>query len=284
MTGPLLALDVPWLLYRSFFAIPRSVKAADGQPVGALLGTVNTTLGLVDALAPRVVVCCFGAEEATYRTELYPRYHAHREPMPVELRAQWERAGELLAAFGWTVRGHDSLEADDLLWSCSRVEGAAGGQTLIATGDRDLYQAVDAQTAVLELRRGGAPGTIDADGVRARSGVEPQQIPDLIALRGDPSDGLPGAKGIGAKTAAELLREHGDLEGILAAARGLRPRIAATLLEAADELRAFRSIATLQSVPFERPADAPTDRSAGAAAARQLGMNALARRLEESGR
>jgi len=281
MSGPVLALDVPWLLYRSFYGVPRSIRGADGLPVGALLGTVNTTLSLVEALAPRAVACCLGAEDAAYRRALYPPYHAHREPMPAELRAQWDRAGELLAAFGWTVRGHDELEADDLLWSCSRVEGTAGGRTLIATADRDLYQAACDHTAVLELRRDEPPGTIGPDDVRARCGVEPSQIPDLIALRGDPSDGLPGAKGVGAKTAAQLLREHGDLEGVLAAAiRGLSPRIAAALLEQADELRAFRKIATLQMVEFERPVDAQTDRAGGAAAARLLGMNALAKRLE----
>lgn len=280
MTVPLLALDTPWLLYRSFFGVPRSIKGAGGLPVGALLGTVNTILTLIDTCSPRVVVCCLGAEDAHYRRELYPRYHAHREPMPPELRGQWDRAGELLAAFGWTVRGHEELEADDVLWSCSRVEGAAGGRTLIATADHDLYQAVDQNTAVLELRRDEPPGVIDAAAVVERSGVTPAQIPDLIALRGDPSDGLPGARGIGAKTAAALLREHGTLEGVLLAAdQGLRARIAAALVEQADELRMFREIATLQEVPFDRPPDKATDRAGGAAATQALGMNALAKRL-----
>jgi DNA polymerase-1 len=119
--------------------------------------------------------------------------------------------------------------------------------------------------------------------VRARYGIDPVQVPDLIALRGDPSDGLPGARGIGAKTAAALLREHGDLEGVLAAATAgrLAPRAALTLRAQAQELRDFKLIATLQDVPFERPPDAATNRAGGAAAARELGMNALARRLED---
>jgi DNA polymerase-1 len=282
MSGPLLALDVPWLLYRSFYAIPRSVKGRDGMPVGALLGTVNTTLTLVEAFAPRAVLCCLGAEDARYRRELYSGYHAQREPMPAELRAQWNCAAALLAAFGWSVVAHDELEADDLLWSCSRLEGAGGGRTLIVTADRDLYQAVDERTEVVELRRDGPPGTIGTAGVRARYGIEPAQVPDLIALRGDPSDGLPGAKGIGAKTAAALLREHGDLEQVLAAATAgrLAPRAALTLRAQAQELRDFKLIATLQDVPLERPPDATTNRAGGAAAARELGMNALAKRLE----
>jgi len=280
VSEPLLAVDVPWLLYRSHFGLPSSIRGAGGERVGALLGTVNTILSLSDWCTPRAVACCLGAEEADYRVALYPPYHAHREPMPAELRAQWERAPALLAALGWTVTAHDSLEADDLMWSYSRVESAAGGRTLICSGDRDLYQAVDVYTSVIELRRDGPPATIDAAGVQARAGVRPDQIPDLIALRGDPSDGLPGARGVGAKTAAALLTEHGTLEGVLAAVGDLRPRIAAALREQADELRAFREIAVLQDVAVERPPDGATDRVAGAAAARELGMNGLAKRLE----
>jgi DNA polymerase-1 len=282
MTAPLLAIDVPWLLYRSHFGLPRSIRGAEDRPVGALLGTVNTILGLAEWSSPRAVACCVGAEEAAYRIELYPPYHAHREPMPAELREQWLRAPDFLRAFGWTVAVTDTLEADDLLGSFARVEGAAGGRTLICSADRDLYQTVDEHTSVIELRRNPPHGTIDAAGVRERSGVDPAQIPDLIALRGDPSDGLPGARGIGAKTAAELLRAHGTLEGVLAARRTLRPRIAITLADQADQLRTFLEVATLRQIDVSRPPDGATDRAGGAAAARALAMNALAARLESA--
>jgi len=280
MSGELLAVDTPWLLYRSHFGLPSSIRGTGGARVGALLGTVNTILALVQWGSPRAVVCCMGAEEADYRVALYPPYHAHRDPMPDELRAQWEQAPTLLAALGWSVSADDALEADDLMWSYSRVEAKAGGRTLICSGDRDLYQAVDEHTSVLELRRDGPPGMIDAAGVRQRSGVDPAQIPDLIALRGDPSDGLPGAKGIGAKTAAALLADHGTLEGVLAAADELRPRIGATLRQQAEELRAFHTIATLCDIDVGRPPDAATDHARGAQAAGALGMKQLASRLE----
>ena len=280
MSAPLVAVDVPWLLYRSHFGLHSSIRGAGGERVGALLGTVHTVLALIDWCSPRAVACCLGAEEAEYRVALYPPYHAHRDPMPDELRAQWGRAPALLAALGWTVTASDTLEADDLMWSYSRVEGHAGGRTLICSGDRDLFQAVDEHTQVVELRRDGPPATIDAAAVLARSGVSPVQIPDLIALRGDPSDGLPGARGVGAKTAAALLAAHGTLEGVLAAVGELRPRIAAALVEQADELRAFRKIAVLSDIDVARPPDGATNRAAGAAAARELGMNGLAARLE----
>ncbi|MGH2852009.1 MAG: 5'-3' exonuclease H3TH domain-containing protein [Solirubrobacteraceae bacterium] len=118
--------------------------------------------------------------------------------------------------------------------------------------------------------------------MRERSGVAPEQIPDLIALRGDPSDGLPGARGIGAKTAAELLQEHATLEGVITAAPTLKPRIAAALTEQADELRTFKDVATLRDIDVPRPPDAATNRAGGADAAEQLGMGNLAKRLRLS--
>jgi 5'-3' exonuclease len=109
--------------------------------------------------------------------------------------------------------------------------------------------------------------------------VRPDQVPDFIALRGDPSDGLPGARGIGEKTARDLLREHGSLEDLLALPRGLTPRVYGSLRDQADELRAFRAIATLQPIDVELPPDAPLDHDGAAQAASERGMNRLAERL-----
>ena len=99
--APLLLADIPWLLYRSYFALPKSIVGSERKPVNALLGTVNALLGYVDAgstARARAVVACTGAEEAEYRVRLYPPYHAHRDPMPAELAWQWQRAPELLAS------------------------------------------------------------------------------------------------------------------------------------------------------------------------------------------
>ncbi len=303
-TPPLLIADVPWLLYRSFFALPKSIVGADGQPVNALLGTVNAILTFYDArlsaCPPDGVVACMGAEEATYRVSLYLPYHAHRDPMPPELRAQWEQAPALLASLGWTYATSDDLEADDVMLSFARAEEERGGRALLLTGDRDLYGAVTERVAVAELLKGGKHGEIGPEQVRERYGVEPAQVPDFIALRGDPSDGLPGAPGIGAKTAAELLRAHGTLEALLSAAGAdartedadaaavrasavMRPRIAAALRENAELLRKFKQIATLQRIEVAPPQDRSPDFAAGARAARELGMQRLAERLAEMG-
>jgi DNA polymerase-1 len=285
MPAPLLAVDAPLLLYRSFFGVPDSVTGVDGHPVNALLGSVNALLRAIAETEPRAVVICFGAEQAPYRVELYAGYHAQRPPMPEDLARQFALAPALFSALGWVVENSSELEADDLLGSYALVEAAAGGETLLLTGDRDMYQCVSAQTLVLYLKQGSAGfDRVDPEEVVTRYRVLPEQVPDFIALRGDPSDGLPGAPGIGQKTAAELLYRHGTLEALLAAVAhddaGERPRIAAALRDNADQLRAFREIALLRPVELERPPDRATDFAAGAVAASALGMGALAGRLE----
>ncbi len=280
MAGPLLAVDAPSLLYRAFHALPSSIKGADGRPVNALLGCANQVLWAVERHKPRAVVLCFGAEAAVYRTELYPPYHSDRPPMPEELVHQWERGPDFFEALGWTVLGHDTLEADDLLGSLATVEVQAGGTAVLFTGDRDMFQCVGKNVVVLFPGGKDGPTVIDAKGVRERYKVDPEQVPDFIALRGDPSDGLPGARGIGEKGAGELLRVHGTLEQAIANADKERPRVAAALRDQADELRSFKEIATLVHVPVKRPRDRPTDWANGAAAAGDLGMGRLAARLE----
>ncbi len=284
MPSPLLIVDVPWLLYRAFFALPKSITGAEGRPVNALLGTVNALLSAIEAHPPRALVCCLGAEQAAYRVKLYPAYHAHRDPMPAQLAEQWRRAPELLAAFGWTVFDAGELEADDAIGSFAVAEREAGGSALLLTADRDLHQVVDERTSVLE-QKGGRTMLIGPDQVRERVGVQPRLVPDLIALRGDPSDGLPGAPGVGAKTAVDLLDAYGSLEGVLAAAAredaGLTPRLAAKLRESERPLIDFKAIATLRPIDVRLPPDAPTDFASGAMAASRLGMNALAKRLAE---
>jgi 5'-3' exonuclease len=291
MGAPLLIADVPWLLYRSFFALPKSIADDQGRPVNALLGTVNALLSLIDVRPaerrPRAVVACMGAEEAAYRVRLYPGYHAQRDPMPAELAWQWERAPELLASLDWAVPSSVELEADDVMFSFARVEQESEGRALLLTGDRDLYGAVSEHVAVVELRKGSEHGEIGPAEVRERYGVDPELVPDFIALRGDPSDGLPGAPGIGAKTAGELLRRYGSLEATLEAAGAedalfgeeMRPRTATSLRDNAELLRTFKQIATLQRIDIERPPDRATDFASGAVTARKMGMNRLAERL-----
>jgi 5'-3' exonuclease len=278
--APLLLVDTPACLYRAFYALPDSITDAEGHPVNALLGSINQVLWCVDKYAPRAVVLCFGAEAAVYRKEAYPAYHAERPDMPSALEWQWARAPAFYEALGWSVVSHPTLEADDLLGSFADVETAAGGTTLILTGDRDMFQcASETVTVLLQRARQEGPDEVGPEQVKAIYGIAPAQVPDFIALRGDPSDGLPGAKGIGAKTAADLLQRKGDLEHVILGAIREKPSVRKALIEQAAELRSFREIATLQTAEVERPPDAPTDRAGGARVAESYGMGRLAARL-----
>jgi DNA polymerase-1 len=283
VSGPLLAIDGPFVLYRSFFALPDSITDGDGHAVNALLGAVNLILRIAADSRPRAIVVCFGAEAATYRTELYPAYHAERPPVPDALDWQFQHAPELFAAFGWLTVTTDDLEADDLLGAFAEAEVDAGGRALIMTGDRDMYQCAAEKVSVVFLKQRSAGfDEVNPEEVHRRYGVVPSLVPDFIALRGDPSDGLPGAPGIGPKTAAELLDRYGSLEAVIAAADDQRPRIAASLRDNADELLAFRDIATLRSAEVTLPEDTETNLAGGAEAARALGMNRLGERLENA--
>ena len=281
VSAPLLAIDGPSLLYRAFYALPDSIKNADGQPVNALLGTTNLILQEIERYHPRAIVLCFGEEAAHYRVELLPTYHGDRPDVPEGLQPQWDDVPAFFGAFGWIVSTHGELEADDLLGSYAKLEDEAGGRALLLTGDRDMFQCAGKRVRVLYLTTGVRGATeFGPDDVRERYGIPPELVPDFIALRGDPSDGIPGAKGVGEKTAAELLRAHGSLEGVLEhAIREPRPALRKNLLGARDQLLEFKDIATLRDAGVELPPDTPTDYAGGAKAAAARGMNRLAERL-----
>src|SRR3954466_3369003 len=163
---PLLAVDRPNLLFRAFFALPRSITGPDDRPRNALLGTANLILQAVERFDPRAVVLCDGAQAHTDRKELLPRYPAAGPPLDPDLAHQFELSEPFFAAMGWTTLIHETLEADDLLGSLATRETEAGGTPLLSTGDGDMFQCVS--DAVHVLWPGGGktgPELIDAAAV-----------------------------------------------------------------------------------------------------------------------
>ncbi|HZC28706.1 MAG TPA: 5'-3' exonuclease H3TH domain-containing protein, partial [Gaiellaceae bacterium] len=173
---------------------------------------------------------------------------------------------------GFAAAKAPGYEADDFLAAAVREEESHGGAALVATSDRDSFQLASGRTTILQPTRGVSElARVGPAEVRERYGVEPSQVPDFIALRGDPSDRLPGAKGVGPKTAADVLRQYGSLEAALEAGR---------FAVQADELRVYRHMATLDASAPLPPLDDQTPRWEHAAAyARDLGLNALSERL-----
>jgi len=276
---PLLVIDGASLGHRAYHAMPH-VEGAGGRPVGLLVGFANFLLATWRSTQPRAVIVCLDTRVPSYRHELLPGYQGQRDPFADDLCEQLDRMPEMTEAFGFAAAKVVPYEADDLLATAVTQEEARGGGALVVSSDRDTYQLVSAVTATLHPRPRGELERVDRAGVRDRYGIEPEQVPDLIALRGDPSDNIPGARGIGQKTAAELLRRYGDLEGVIAHAAELTPRQRLAVEGSADELRLYLDVATMRrDVAMTIPEDASLDAGSAAEWCRTAGMLGLARRL-----
>jgi DNA polymerase I len=277
-SAPLLLIDGDSLTHRAYHG-SRPLRGADGRPINALHGFAVMLLALVRAERPRGVLVCWDTLSVpTYRRRLWPAYQAGRE-FDAEIVEQLARAPELVAAFGYAAAKADGYEADDLLAAGARAEEHAGGTALVVTSDRDAYQLVTDRITVLAPRTGAyAPDRIGRAEVVERYGVSPQQVPDFIALRGDPSDNLPGARGIGAKGAAALLGRYPSLEAIVEHADELPPRQAEAVRD--PRLATFKRIATMDAdAPAEPPADAMLDVAGAIGFAERIGADRLADRL-----
>jgi DNA polymerase-1 len=179
---------------------------------------------------------------------------------------------EFVAACGFANAKAAGYEADDFLAAAVAKEEKRKGTAVVASGDRDTFQLASESTTIVHPIRAGEMARIGPAQVRERYGVEPQQVPDFIALRGDPSDKLPGAKGVGAVGAATLLRSYGSLEKALAAGR---------FPSQAEALRLYRSIATMDaSAPIPPLRNQKPTWDKAAALARSWELNALADRLD----
>ena len=182
--------------------------------------------------------------------------------------------------------GHESLEADDLMGSFAALETEHGGKTLILTADRDMFQCANEHvTILLQKARQQGPDEVGPDQVREIYGIDPSQVPDFIALRGDPSDGLPGAKGIGAKTAADLLQAQGRPRA-RDPRRDPRDAVGAQVADRAGRASCACSATSRRCgrARWSARTDRPTDYAGGSKAAEKLGMGRLAKRLSDAAR
>ena len=274
-------LDGDSLAHRAYHG-SRPLAGAGGRPINALHGFATMAIGLWRAEKPRAVLACWDTLTVpTYRHTDWPEYQSGREFDP-EILEQLDRMPELTEALGFAWANAPGYEADDFLATAARLETEAGGTALVVTSDRDAYQLVSDTVTVLSPRTGGyAPDRIGRAEVVERYRVLPEQVPDFIALRGDPSDKIPGARGIGAKTAAELLLRYGTLDSIIEAADELSPRQAEAVRD--ERLALFRHIATMdRNAPVTRPADNTVDVERATAYASEIGDERLAERLRSS--
>ena len=262
--GLLLAIDGDSLAHRAYHALPKSIR------FNALVGFSNFLMRLWEAEQPESVLVAWDSlETPTYRHEALPAYQSGRE-FEASILQQLGMLPALVESFGFAVAKAGGYEADDFLAAASR---AWNGPVLVATSDRDAFQLVNDHVSILQPIKGVSElARIGVAEVRERYGVDPEQVPDFIALRGDPSDKIPGAPGVGPKKAADVLRQHGSLAQALA--DGRFPQIA-------DDLLLYRDIATMDvKAPLPKLRATPPNWKGAAAHATELGLGNLAGRLE----
>ena len=271
---PLLAVDGDSLAHHAFHALPRSIRDAEGNQANMILGFTNMLANVWEAEQPRTVFVGWDTVfEPTYRHGLLPQYQSGRD-FPPELTSQLDRLPEVVEALGFAWAKEAGYEADDFLAAAASAEEERKGSTLVLTSDRDLFQLASKRTTILLPRRGVSElDRVDPAAVRERYGVDPSQVADFIALRGDSSDKIPGAKGIGPGRAATILREHETLDAAIEAG---------VFQEQAEALRTYLRIARLQyEAPVPELPDAEPQWEQAAELVDGWGLGALAKRLWE---
>jgi DNA polymerase-1 len=270
--SPLLAVDGDSLAHRAYHALPSSIRDGSGRPANMIVGFANMLTTLWETERPRTVFVGFDTLTVpTYRHELLPGYQAGRD-FPEELTRQLDLLPELVEALGFAWAKEAGYEADDFLAAAVRDEDSRNGRTLVVTSDRDLFQLASPSVTLLMPTRGVSElARVGPAEVRERYGVAPEQVPDFVALRGDPSDRIPGARGIGPAKAAAILAEHGSLEAALEAGR---------FSAEADDLRTYLRLTRLQTdAPLPPLPDATPDWAGVAALTERWGLKRLSERF-----
>ncbi len=239
---PLILVDGSSYLYRAFHALPELTNS-QGQQTGAVYGVMNMLRKLVDSYRPRYMAVVFDAKGKTFRDQLYADYKANRPPMPEELSSQVEPLLELVKAMGYPLLQVSGVEADDVIGTLAQQASAAGWQTVISTGDKDLAQLVNERISLINTMN---DSRLDEQGVVEKFGVRPEQIIDYLALVGDSSDNIPGVPGVGPKTAAKWLGQYGTLDELVAHADEIKGKVGERLRASLDQLELSRALATIR--------------------------------------
>ena len=271
VTRPLLVIDGDSFAHRAYHGVPKSIRRRGDKGGGAIVGFANFLLRLYAQEEPRGVLVGWDTLDApTYRHRALATYQSGRV-FDSELLDQLDILPQFVAACGFAYAKAPGYEADDFLAAAVAQEERRGGTAIVASGDRDAFQLASDRTTILQPVRAGEMARIGPAEVRERYGVDPDQVPDFIAIRGDPSDKIPGLTGVGPKGAASLLRRYGSLEAALAQG---------SFAAQAEQLRLYRSIATMDaSAPLPQLDDQIPSWAAAAALARDLELNQLADRL-----
>ena len=234
------------LAYRAFFALPEELATSEGFSTNALLGFTNMLFKLLSDYKPKGVAVAWDTH-AVHRAAISEDYKSERRPMPDLLREQFPHFRPIVEAFGYRNLEFEGWEADDVIATLATLADEAGIKTTVVSTDRDAFQLVSDNVALMMTPRGVSDVHVyTPERVEARYGIRPDQIPDFIGLKGDTSDNIPGIPGIGDKTAGQLVAQYGSLEEVIEHAEALSPARRKNVLEHAEQARQSKQLATMR--------------------------------------
>src|SRR5256886_3293748 len=234
------------LAYRAFFALPEELATSEGFSTNALLGFTNMLFKLLADYRPKGVAVAWDTRPV-HRTELLETYKIERKPMPDLLREQFPYFRPIVEAFGYRNLEFEGWEADDVIATLAHLADEAGIKTTVVSTDRDAFQLVTENVALMMTPRGVSDVHVyTPERVEARLGIPPEKVPDFIALKGDPSDNIPGIPGIGDKTAGQLGAKHGSAEDVLEHVDDLTPARSKAIREHAEQAQGAKVLATMR--------------------------------------
>jgi len=234
------------LAYRAFYALPEELATSEGFSTNALLGFANMLFKLLADYRPKGVAVAWDTRPV-HRTELLETYKIERKPMPDLLREQFPYFRPIVEAFGYRNLEFDGWEADDVIATLAHRADEAGIKTTVVSTDRDAFQLVSDNVALMMTPRGVSDVHVyTPERVELRLGIRPEQVPDFIGLKGDPSDNIPGVPGIGDKTAGQLIAQYGSLEEVLAHVDDLTPARSKAIAAHTEQALGAKQLATMR--------------------------------------
>ncbi len=208
----LFLIDAHSFCYRAYYAI-RELSTSYGQPTNAIYGFITMLKKIIEKYSPDYLGVCFDVGKDTFRLKKYSEYKINRTPMPDKLVSQLPKIKEILEAYRIASLELEGYEADDILATLAQKAAKEDFDVFIVSSDKDILQIVNKHVKLYNPQK--EDKFYDSEEVKKRFGVEPEKIPDIMALMGDPTDNIPGVKGIGETTATQLIQEFGSLENVL---------------------------------------------------------------------
>ncbi len=229
-------------VYRAYYSV-RDLTNSKGQPTGAIFG-FRRQIDAIMQMSPEYLIVAFDAKGPTFRDEIYPEYKANRDPMPDELRSQFDVIRKLVPALGVASYNIEGVEADDVIATLALQASQQGIYTVIFTSDKDMAQLVTDQIILRDEKNNTE---LNIEGVRNKFGVRPEQMIDYLSLVGDSADNIPGIRMVGPKTAANWLNKYGTLESLIENAEELSGKAGQNFRDSFNSLDMAKRLITLKA-------------------------------------